>query len=79
MRVKPLQMGLMPLYERYPKELPWHFPPYEEKARIQLSMNQDAGPHQTLTESVDSLILDFSVYQNCEKEISGIYKLPSLW
>lgn len=41
--------------KRHTKGLPW-YPSTMRKARIQLSVNQDAGPHQTLTESVDSLI-----------------------
>lgn len=44
--------------------------------RRQLSMNQEAGPHQTICWYLD---LEHPSLQNCKTYISIVFKPPSLW
>lgn len=48
MRVEPLSMGLVPLYEETPEKPSLSLsPPCEDTARMQTSAIQGVGPHQT--------------------------------
>lgn len=65
MTVKPPWMGIVPLLKRIHRVLSLLFP-YEDTARIQTSMNQKMGSHQTST-----LILDFCMPSTMKDKFLG--------